>query len=176
MKQSIILFIYLLGLISCTDNFPKYLLYDFESIKDLNDLYWKCHTEYSLSDKFATQGKKSLKIDFYPADYTVFSPVLRRKNWDGYQALCFDIYNPDSKSHLLLIRIDDKENAQFADRFNSEFICKPGYNHICKSFEEIVTSRDGRQINMKRIKAFLIFQKNITIKYTFYLDNIYLQK
>lgn len=46
------------------------------------------------SDEFSAQGLKSLKVQLYPFDYPGVSFRKYEKNWEEYQAICFELYNP----------------------------------------------------------------------------------
>ena len=51
-------------LYSCTFEEPKELIfYDFETDVELDQIHWKCFTMFELSEKYATHGKKSQKME-----------------------------------------------------------------------------------------------------------------
>jgi hypothetical protein len=86
------------------------MLFDFEFDAELDNLLWKCHTLFSLSEKYASHGNKSLKLELYPSDYPGFRPVINERDWRKYRGLGFDIYNPEKEAVEILIRIDDSND------------------------------------------------------------------
>ena len=147
------------------------VLFDFESDSDLDRVHWKCHTFFSLSDRYVTHGRGSLRLELYPSDYPGLNPMLKDKDWRGYKTLCFDIYNTAKKEIRITIRIDDKEeNPPYADRYNKSFMLKPGMNHMQLRLDSLMTSGTGRKLNLKKIHSFLIFMVNPARKVVLYLD------
>ena len=97
-KNIIILALGVSLLIGCTKTTPhELILYDFESESVLDDIHWKCHTLYTLSNLHAVHGKKSLKLEIFPSAYPGLSPSLKYHDWSDYKSLCFEVYNPLSE-------------------------------------------------------------------------------
>lgn len=147
--------VYMLG----CDNNPvrDYVLFDFESSSELDQLHWSCRTMYSLSDKHVTHGSKSLQMDLYPAHYPGFSPILKKRDWSAYRALSFDIYNPQKDRIPISVRIDDSEYPEYKNRYNKSFVLQPGINHLHIPFDSLITSGTVRKLDLKSISNFLIF-------------------
>lgn len=149
------------------------ILFDFESDQELDEVNWQCHTLMSISDLHATHGKSSLKLEMYPSAYPGFSPFLSVNDWSKYKALCFDVYNPDEIERRITVRIDDtKDNREYKDRYNKNFIIKKGMNHIRIDMESLVTSGTGRRMNSSTIDKFLIFSSSPVKKIVLYIDHI----
>lgn len=163
-----------LALPACNDTHTgDRVLFSFESDAELNRIHWKCHTLFSISNHHATHGNKSLKMELYPSTYPGVSFNQYNINWISYNALGIDIFNPDTNSFNLAIRLDDKkEHPEYQDRFNKRLVVKPGDNRIIIPFETMITSGTGRQINIKKIYRFVLFSVNPESKSVLYIDNI----
>jgi hypothetical protein len=174
---TIILLILLSFLLNCSDQkTQEQILFDFESPSELDQLEWKCHTMYSLSDEHSTHGVKSLKLELYPSDgedYPGLTPIIRQKNWSGFKYFCFDIYNPEAKQEQISLRIDDKKDyPDYNDRYNTSIILVPGINRLCIPLNEIVTSGTMRKINLQNIDKVLIFMSNPEKQVALYMDYV----
>jgi hypothetical protein len=171
-KNSMILFVCMFFITACEKiNNKEFVLLDFESESVLDEFHWKCHTLFSLSDLYAVQGKKSLKLELFPSSYPGLSPKLKHYDWRGYQNFCFNVYNPLSEPVNLVLRIDDRKDAlEYNDRYNKTFILKPGANKLKIPLESLKTSGTERPLELKNIYRFLIFMSHPDKKYILYLD------
>jgi hypothetical protein len=161
-------------LLNCHSNTTKErILFDFESDSELDRIQWKCHTLFSLSSDHTTHGQRSLKMELYPSNYPGLDPKLEEKDWRGYKALCFDIYNPEEKNVQISVRIDDqKDYPEYKDRYNKSFILNQGMNQIRIPFNTLVTSGTDRNLTLKNIYRLLIFTSNPEKKVVLYIDYI----
>jgi len=147
------------------------VLFDFESDAVFDEFHWKCRTLFSLSDDYAVQGKKSLKLELYPSSYPGLSPALKHHDWRGYQTFCFDVYNSSPETISLVLRIDDKKDArEFSDRYNKSFLLMPGANKLKIPLDSLKTSETNRALELKNIYSFLVFMSHPDKKYVLYLD------
>ncbi len=171
-KDSAVLLILIILLGACESGQKETLvLFDFESEAGLDEVHWKCHTLYSLSNLHAAHGGSSLKLEMYPSAYPGLSPVLTRRNWQGYGAFCFEVYNPMPHPVLLSLRIDDKKEAlEYTDRYQKSFQIQPGPNSIQIPLESLKTSETLRPLNLKTIHRFLVFMVNPETRHVLYLD------
>jgi hypothetical protein len=157
----------------CRHEPDELTLFDFETDADLNQIYWKCHTLFSISSEHATSGTKSLKMELYPSTYPGFAGRLSRNNWSGYKTLCFDIYNPNEDRVSITVRIDDrKEYPDYEDRYNEAFALSLGSNHVEIPLDPLSTSSSKRRLDTRHIERFLIYAVNPGHKIVFYLDSI----
>ena len=162
--------VYLMG---CDNNSVReYVLFDFETPSELDQLYWNCHTMYSLSDKHVTHGSKSLQLDLYPAHYPGFSPKLEKNDWGAYRILSFDIYNPQKDEISISVRIDDRKYPEYKDRYNKSFVLQPGMNHLHIPFTSLITSGTVRLLDIKTISNFQFFMVDPNNKIVLYIDYI----
>jgi len=174
-KSRIVLFAAcLLTIVSCSDRVPdELILFDFENDAELDRLHWKCFTLFSLSEKHATCGRKSLKLELYPSSWPGWSPKLSVQDWRGYDAVGFDLYNPEGKEIRITLRIDDRQDTpDYDDRYNQGFVLKPGMNRIKVPFKKLLTSGTKRHLDLKRIYRLLIFMSHPKKKHVLYLDYI----
>lgn len=171
--RNLLLFV-LLVFISCTSNSPEELiLFDFETDAELDRIHWKCFTLFSLSDEHVTHGAKSLRMELYPSSWPGWTPMLEVNDWHKYNAISFDLYNPEDEEIPVAVRIDDIEDyPDFADRYNQRFILKPGINNVQIPFETLLTSGTKRPLDLGKIYRFLIFMGHPERKYVLYLDYV----
>jgi hypothetical protein len=172
---TIILLILMSFLLNCSDQKTReQILFDFESLSELDKLEWKCHTMYSLSNEHSAHGLKSLKLELYPSDgedYPGLTPIITKNNWSGFKYFCLDIYNPEARQEQISIRIDDrKDYPDYEDRYNQRINLKSGQNSICISLNEMATSATNRKINLQNIYRVLIFKANPEKKVVLYVD------
>jgi len=159
------------------DTSNELMLYDFESDAELEQLYWNCHTLYSLSDAHATHGSRSLKMELYPSDYPGLIPMLTVTDWSGYGEFSFDIYNPSEQSIEIWVRIDDrKDYPDSADRYNKNFVIIKGNNHITIPLATLLASGSARPLNIEQIHRLFIFMRHPVKKTILYIDSIKLLK
>jgi hypothetical protein len=148
------------------------VLFDFESPSELDQLEWSCRILYSISQEHATHGSRSLEMQLYPAQYPGLTPILKKKNWNGYRALSFDIYNPQERELSIAVRIDDREYPEYKDRFNKTFILRPGGNNVSIPFSTLITSGTHRQLKLGSIHKFIIFMTEPKERMVLYTDYI----
>ena len=147
------------------------VLFDFESDAELDRFHWRCHTLFSLADKQATHGEKSLRLELYPSDYPGLAPKLRENDWRGYKGFRFDVYNPNKEEVRITVRIDDRRDyPNYADRYNKSFILKPGMNRMKIPLDTLVTSGTDRKLNLKEIYRVLIFMTRPERRVVLYVD------
>jgi len=172
MIRLILLISCFLFLADCYDNIPpEHVLFDFESDSDLDQVHWKCHTLFHLSDKHVTHGAKSLLLELYPSNYPGFTPVLKKKNWTDYRFLCIDVYNPAQKEVRLIVRIDDRlDDPNYADRYNHSFTIKPMVNQVRIPLDSLFTSGTHRSLYLRSIQRLIIFVVNPAQKVDLYFD------
>ena len=150
---------------------PESVLFDFESDSDLDRMHWKCHSLFHLSDKHVSHGTKSLHLEFYPSAYPGFNPNLVKKDWQGYKAFCFNIYNPGEKELRITVRIDDRDDApEYPDRYNHSFTIKPAMNRIRIPLDSLVTTGTHRKLDLNSIHQLIIFMVNPSQKVDLYVD------
>jgi hypothetical protein len=164
-------------LLQCQHNAAQEgVLFDFESPRELAQLYWSCHTMYSLSDHYPSHGSHSLKLELYPfdkPDYPGLAPMIKNNNWSDFRELRFDIYNPAEQNVTVSLRIDDiKDYPEYEERYNNRFILEPGMNNIRVPLKTLITSGTARTLNLRKIYRLLLFMANPEKKVVLYVDYI----
>lgn len=165
------------SLTSCFNGSPAELVFfDFESDVELDRIHWKCRTLFSLSNENVTHGVKSLRLELYPSNYPGVATKLGINDWRRYNALSFDVYNPEDEKTSIAVRIDDKKDyPDYKDRYNKSFILKPGLNHLNIPLSTLITSGTDRVLDLKKIYRFLIFMVNPQKRHVLYIDYVRLR-
>jgi hypothetical protein len=171
-KFIVIVFYGLFFMVGCEKMPDKDLiLFDFESEAVFDEVHWKCHSLFFLSDQYAVHGKHSLRLELFPSSYPGLSPALKYNDWRGYQALCFEVYNPTPDMFKLILRVDDKKEAlEYTDRYNKAFLIKPGANTLKIPLDSLTTSKTNRPLALKNIYRFLVFMSHPVENHVLYLD------
>ncbi|MHB8893973.1 MAG: hypothetical protein ACYC99_02190 [Candidatus Geothermincolia bacterium] len=155
--------------------------FDFEQPAILDKLHWKCGTLYRLSSDHATSGTNSLEVTFYPGppgvdeSYPGLSLTDFERNWSGYRTLVFDAFVPGEKAINLALRIDDRENPDYAERFNMAIPLAPGSNHIAIPQTRLVTSGSKKPLDLENIRETIFFLANPKERQTIFFDRIRLE-
>jgi hypothetical protein len=178
MRRILPYFILLLILSGCADRpATEKILFDFETDQDLDQVHWKCHALFSLSEEHATHGSRCLRLELYPSPYPGATPMLKDNAWSEFRTLRFDVYNPQEGGIELAVRIDDRKNwPDYRDRYNKGFRLVKGSNRIEIPLNTLVTSGTRRNMDLKNLYRFLIFMVNPQEKHVLYVDYIRLMR
>ena len=168
----------------------------------IDDIYQSKEFPFILSNKYSREllrfNKKNINVDFVRNDFSVngndnifklkFFPgkfstaelTTGVENWVGYNYLFFRIFNPNSASKTLAIRIDDsvhkKSGYLYSDRYNKRLIIHPGWNEIKINLDEIKNAPLDRKMIMEKIDQILLFKSNLNKTLVLYLDQMVLIK
>jgi hypothetical protein len=166
------------GFGSCQREAPhEKILFDFEEDAELDEIHWKCHTLFSLSEEHTTHGSRCLRMELYPSPYPGVTPMLRDHDWSRFRALAFDVYNPEENEIKLTVRIDDqKKYPEYEDRYNKSIILRKGGNRIEIPIESIMTSGTKRRLDARTIYRVIIFLVDPPVKTVLYTDYVRLVK
>lgn len=143
---------------------------DFENPADIG--YWKSNNaDVQPAAQHVISGKNSLQVIFHPSEeasgITLKRPFLKNKalrNWEGYEGLGLDIYNPQDQALTAKIKIKDAR-----DRGHTEDIyLRPKANN--QIFVGIPRLRG--EIAPGQIEQMNIFLWNSKNENTLYIDNI----
>jgi hypothetical protein len=155
--------------------------HDFEQEGALDEFAWQCRTLYRLSGEHAASGSRSLEITMHPApegtgeNYPGLSFSKFDPDWSAFRSLAFDAYNPGETPLGLALRIDDREDPDYADRFNRSVALAPGPNRISIPFAELVASGTKRALDLRRVRTVALFVANPKERRTLYLDRVRLE-
>lgn len=154
---------------------------DFEQDNALDLLEWSCRTLFRVSPDHATLGSRSLEISFFPApegqteNYPGISFSKFDPDWTRSRKLVFDVYNPESDAIRLALRIDDRQNPDYADRLNRSLPIPPGMNRVSLPLDELATSGTKRALDLHGIRTVILFISNPRERHVLYLDRIVLE-
>ncbi len=151
-----------------------WIIYDFESQRELSGLIYKCHTWFELDRCYATHGSKSLRLEMYPPEeYPGLSLGDLKGPWKNVRQIKLDIYNPEENDITLTMRIDDRDDdPPYGDRINERLLIHPGLNHVVLDLKRLLTSGTGRRLVPRKICAFMIFLTHPRAPVTIFVDNI----
>jgi len=97
-------------------------------------------------------------------------------DWRRFSHFQLDIFSELTSLQSIVIRIDDlHHNNEHSDRFNKAVTISPGLNHIQIPIDDIRIAPVGREMDLRAMKAVLLFAVNPREEFTLYLDNIHLE-
>ncbi len=153
------------------------LLADFESPYELSRwFYWK---QLRLENQIVRHGRSSARVQLSTAKYSGIALFNFPRDWRGYHWLHFSVYNPLATKLEINCRLDDTTHRQrhgpYEDRFNTQFLLKPGWNDLSVSLQQAAAAPKGRAMNMSSIKGFGLFVVQQKEAIAIYLDHVYLE-
>ena len=153
------------------------LLADFESPYELSRwFYWK---QLRLENQIVRHGRSSARVQLSTAKYSGIALFHFPRDWRGYHWLHFSVYNPLATKLEINCRLDDTTHRQrhgpYEDRFNTQFLLKPGWNDLSVSLQQAAAAPKGRAMNMSSIKGFGLFVVQQKEAIAIYLDHVYLE-
>ena len=97
-------------------------------------------------------------------------------NWQGFDAVAFEMYNAEDERIRMTFRIDDvHHNYTTEDRLNHTFWLQPGHNSIRVSLDEVRNAPATRETDMANIKDIMWFASKVKRPLRVYLDNVRLE-
>ena len=145
---------------------PDGLLCDFEDLS-IWDISPEKGFSLKLNKKFKTQGKYSLKVVYPKGGLPSINTRRLCSNWENFNYLVFDVYNPQNEVISFVIRIDDK----YRRRINISYPLIPNWNKVIISIKEI-----AERIDINNVGFVVLFLKEPSKRYTLYFDNMRLCK
>lgn len=152
--------------------------YDFEQSAILDELHWSCGTLFRLSAAHPTSGASSLEVTFFPGPpgsgetYPGLSLTEFDRNWSAYGTLVFDAFVPGEEVVRVVLRIDDRENPGYTERFNAAISLVPGRNHIAIPLVNVVASKTEKPLNINSIHRVSLFMTSPRERYTIFFDRL----
>ncbi len=124
----------------------------------------------------ATDGRFALEMAVieegaYPGAFLMDMP----RDWRAAARLCFDVWMPGAERTLLWVRVDDRRNSTYADRFQKAIWVEPGPNRICIDRREFETTPGGRKMDLGRLDAWGLFFDRARPGDRLVLDNLRLE-
>jgi glycopeptide antibiotics resistance protein len=156
-------------------SFP--ILADFEYKSEIDR--WSGEAEYHIDQACARHGQRGLHIKFLTTQYSGISLNHFPGNWQGYQYLVFDFFNPDSVDLIFTCRIHDAQHTKgsqaYDDRFNRRFIARKGWNEFQIYLDDVKKAPNRRELDLSDVVAIGIFTSSLRQPRVAYLDNIRLE-
>lgn len=137
------------------------LIFQLEEESDLNR--WTGNV--SFSEKTGTRGGASLMVQFTTGRYSGAKLYDFPRDWEGYQWLAFEVFNPAEAAVSLTIRINDRihdqEGHQYSDRFNKKLLVDPGWNHFEIPLVEVEQAPSNREMDLNNVFGLGLFTTNL---------------
>lgn len=150
------------------------LISNFES----SDQIFQWRGRAKLVETYVSEGEKSLQFELSTRRFSGVTLVRLSRNWTGYEALSFDLFNPTSSSINLVIRVHDKWHSRseyaFDDRFNRRISVEPGWNTYELDLKNIQKAPHHRVMDMENIEEIILFSMGLKAPLTLYTDNWHL--
>ena len=145
------------------------ILSDFESA--IEATRWSGDAKISTTNEVAFSGKHSLRVDLGTSEYSGI--ILRNfpKNWSDYQALTFEIYNPDGTLEIS-VRLHDQAHTHYRRKFT----LSSGWNPIKIEFKDLSTSPEVRKIALESVDTLGIYVNEQQTPRTIFIDSVELAK
>jgi hypothetical protein len=190
------------------DTSKPLMLCDFESLDEISKPFDILNLKTEFVPENATSGKNCLKLTCIPGDtrfgwckltaWTNITPEEKANiikwwggeytekttfgnmmyNWEPWDVLKFDIYNPSKELFKIGITVMDenswnKDGPRYESRYNGEKLIKPGKNTVEIEMNDLFTEM-GSKLNVKNIKC--IWFTFVGEGKVFYMDNLRMEK
>ena len=157
---------------AATRQFPT--LASFESRRELGR--WQVNAcEITRVRNHATAGEFALRVDVPRAvEYPGIFLQEALGNWTSMVELRADIYLASEHKRQLSLRIDDRYGfPPFEDRFQTQFVLKPGMNTVVVAKAELTTPRH-RHLDLDNIVRLGFYLPRGKADETWFIDNVHL--
>jgi VanZ family protein len=151
-------------------DFP--LLASFESHTELSR--WSVNgCRVSRVPDHTTHGRWALMIEVEnPDNYPGLFESDSMRNLSGIKQLCFDMFVPGDAPLKIWLRMDDRINPIYSDRFQDLRTLFPGTNTVCIERSSLASTPSGRPLDLGRILSWGLFFDQAKRGETLYLDNV----
>ncbi len=92
---------------------PLGFVYDFESDAELDRISWDCGQLYARDSSFVTSGHWGLRVRFLQGENLGLKFNGLFADWSGFDALVFDVRNPQSRPVPLLLHLGLYRDGEF---------------------------------------------------------------
>lgn len=97
-------------------------------------------------------------------------------DWSRARGLLIYLYLPDAVPLAMWVRIDDREQAAFAERYQARKTLEPGLNRIRIDWSDGLIAEGGREMTLNRIHEWGIFFESDAGGRIVYLDRVELER
>ncbi len=136
--------------------------------------------ELSSFSQAVTSGTHALKVTFHK---NIMYPGIASNppggfltDWQGYDYLRLDVYNPTSKPLSCGLRIDDAQSTGYPTRYNGGATLRPGPSTIELHLPSLEVEDGSRNVDLRRITAFMLFFVDPKEDVVLYFDHLRLEK
>jgi hypothetical protein len=152
----------------------------FESRAELQQVYTNGQANaVAQTTGAARHGSQALVVDLSTRLYSGVRLIGPYGDWDGYQFLVMDFYNPQSQPLDLVVKISDylhdAGSNQHRDRFNRSITLMMGWSEVWIALEDIRNAPAGRLMQLDRMTGLEVFASRLPEPRSFYWDNVRLE-
>lgn len=145
------------------------LLADFESETQMP--MWGALSKRSTAK--VGEGTFSLLVQSVPYPHTSYS--AGGEDWSTYQNVSFKVYNPETDSRSLSVRIDDSGDCElFDNRYNQSFSLAPGWNDVSIELARVKKGPKTRELDLSHITKIHFFSRGKSMMSSFFIDSLQL--
>ena len=138
-------------------------LYDFQ--QDNPERFWRGNITRTSGENCGPGNDSGLIIALTTSRYSGASLDNLPPDWRGYEELSFVLWNPQTYTIPLTLRINDltheQVSNQYHDRFNRQYRIEPGANIIRQSLDEIAEAPRDRRMHMDDIRRLMFFTSDL---------------
>ena len=157
------------------DSFP--MLVAFDSPVTMHQLK-PMGVNLSLAANPEVESELALKVELKPGQYPGLEVVKMVSDWSGYQGLRLTLYNPQTQSMPLVLKLQDSQNHRlqggYHDRLNRSLELMPGANDVRLAIDEITEAPATRKMAIDDMARISLFAVNMTESAVFYVQGIHL--
>jgi hypothetical protein len=128
-----------------------------------------------VSRPFASAGR-ALEIPLTTARYSGAGLFYFEGDWERFNSLEIDVFNPDEKPLSVVFRIHDRQHLQggyrYEDRFNRRVLLNSGWNHVGFDLDEVASAPEQRKMDLGQIRGLGVFATSLREPRVIYLDDI----
>lgn len=123
-----------------------------------------------------TPSRSLARLDLQPASYSGVTFEEPYPDWSGYRHLVLTIASDLEQPLPMTVRVHDSFHShRYEDRFNRRLTVEPGENVFRIPLDEIRRGPRNREIDLRRIRAILIFTHALTRATHVYLGPLRLE-
>jgi hypothetical protein len=132
----------------------------------------------SLSTEKTLTGLYSLKVELgTETKYSEVTLMHMPRNWEGYNDLIINVYNPTEGALKITTKITDYQHdlseQVYNDRYNESFtLLASQWNIIKISLEDIKNSPVTRELKLDNISRLSLFTTSLTEDKVIYIDSV----
>lgn len=123
---------------------------------------------------------QSLEIKMGIANYSGAFLNNMPGNWQGYQQLMFELYNPDAVPLAMTLRINDavheRSGNAYNDRFNIRLVVEPGWNTYRIDLSKVESAPAARRMDMTNLRRLGFFASGLPAPRSVFLSGLRLSR